>query len=256
MRQPSGAAAALVVGVYPSAFHVAWSPPVELDPRDVRKGPFIGSLAVDVEPVVFWDGAEPAPSAELERWMGDVGFDPQVHGQVTTGTNGPSGSGLVEQFLTPLKVDPALTAFTDAMPWYFVKYDKGGQGLAIRDRFGPLAAFLGVHNGSLPSRPSTRELVALAGSDARRVGLRRELVDADAPLVITLGQEALDAVRAVCDATAGVQVKLSPHGYGAAGELLVDSKVMSLLPLVHPGFARQTKHDAWRAALQQWRADL
>ena len=34
MRLPaSGPVAALVVGVYPTAFHVAWSPPRELDTR-------------------------------------------------------------------------------------------------------------------------------------------------------------------------------------------------------------------------------
>ena len=74
MRRPEGDPAALIVGVYPSAFHIAWSPPDEFDPRppDLRQRPMISSLAVDVEPTVFWDGTNPSPADELERWKLNV----------------------------------------------------------------------------------------------------------------------------------------------------------------------------------------
>jgi hypothetical protein len=252
MRRPNGAATTLVVGVYPSAFHVAWSPPVDLDPRGGdRRRPFIGSLAVDVEPVVFWDGVTPLPSAELDRWMGAVQFDSTKHGTVSVGTNGPSGVGVIEQFLTPLRIDASSAAFTDVMPWFFVKHGSRSQGVAVAQRFAPIAEILRLHPGSLPSRPTERVLVQLAGSDVRRDTLRRELLDAGAPLVITLGQEAVNALRAVADVT-GVQAKLAPTGYGQVGEIAVDSHRMALMPLAHPGFVRQTRDAAWVEALAKW----
>ena len=100
-RPAHGDAELLVIGVYPSAFHVAWSPPPAADPRDgsKRSRPFVGSLAVDVEPVVFWDGLNPSPADLLVQWKAMVKFDPERHGTVRLGTNGPSGAGLVEHYL-------------------------------------------------------------------------------------------------------------------------------------------------------------
>jgi len=51
--------------VYPSALHVRWS----------RGDLNVQALAVDVEPTVFWDGAD----AELRvaAWKGAVGFRPE-----------------------------------------------------------------------------------------------------------------------------------------------------------------------------------
>lgn len=238
----------------PSAIHIAWTPPSAVDPRDAggRSRPLIGSLAVDVEPTVFWDGLAPSPADELARWRAEVDFEPVTHGTATLGTNGPSGAGLIDTVLTPLGLDAASCAYTDAMPWYFVKYDKGGQGRAIRDRLAPIAQTLGVHAGSIPARPSRRVLVELVCGTARRDLLRAELIEADPPLVITLGQEALDVMSAVAT-TSGVRQQLSPDGYGAVGVVALDGRRIPLLPLAHPGFVRQTKNEAWRLALASWR---
>ena len=74
-----------------------------------------------------------------------------------------------------------------------------------------------------------------------------------APLIITLGQEALDALRSVADAASGTQQRLEPtDAYGRRGELVVDDTVVSLLPLVHPGFLRQTSNPSWTATLRAW----
>jgi hypothetical protein len=249
MRRPDGSAKALVVGVYPSAFHVRWDPPAGVTTSG------IASLAVDVEPVVLWDGKEPNPSELVATWAAAVGFDPGRHGQVSPGKNGPSGDGLVQDTLVPLGVAPDEVAFTDAVPWFFVKTGLKDQGTAIRERFAPVAVSRGCHPGSLPSRPSTKALVELARSDLRRDSLRAELLEADAPLVITLGQEALDAVRAVTE-VAGGQEKLAPEGYGALGRLELDGHSMELLPLAHPGLQRQISHAGWREAFARWRDSL
>ncbi len=47
-------ASAMVIGVYPSAWHVTWTAP-ELFTDGKRHG--VKAMAVDVEPTVFWDGA-------------------------------------------------------------------------------------------------------------------------------------------------------------------------------------------------------
>src|SRR3954469_22340227 len=139
MRRPD-ACDAVVVGVYPSAFHVAWSPPPDVDPRpqDKRAHAFVSSLAVDVEPTVFWDGVDPAPTALLAEWREAVGFDDERHGFVRPGHNGPSGNGLTTDVLAPLDLAPERVAFTDAVPWFFVKHERGGQAAAITARFNPI----------------------------------------------------------------------------------------------------------------------
>jgi hypothetical protein len=257
MRLPTrGPAQALVVGVYPSAFHVAWTPPAHLDPREgnVRARPFIRSLAVDVEPKVFWDDSDPAPAEVSASWKTGSQFDDGAHGTVSIGHNGPSGAGLVTKALQPLGLDPSAVAFTDAVPWFFVKGGEGSQGDAMRSRFAPIAEGLEVHPGSLPPRPSSAKLVDVAASEGRRDTLRREVIDAATPVVITLGQEALEAMRRVADGVDGAQERLTPSGYGALRSLTIDGHVYGLLPLVHPGFERQTNNDTWKKALVAWTA--
>lgn len=257
MRVPIGSAKAIVVGVYPSAFHVAWSAPGEADvPASThRSRPTIGSLAVDVEPVVFWDGVEPSPGSVLEQWKSAVGFQPSW-GKVTAGLNGPSGDSVVTNTLGPLGLEASEVAFTDAVPWYFVKQGGGSQGKAIRERFQPVAELLGVSSGSLPTRPSTQELVRTACEEPRRSSLRAEIVTADVPLLITLGNEALHAVRGVSDKCSGVQEQLEPlREYGSRGQITIAGRSMQMLPLVHPGFQRQTKNAEWRAAIARWTSE-
>ena len=133
------------------------------------------------------------------------------------GTNGPSGAGLFERILKPLGLATSDVAFTDAVPWFFIKPGAGGQGHAIAERFAPIARLLDIHEGTLPVRPSPKQLPQLAASPARRDSLRHELCDAHAPLVITLGQEALDAVIAAADEVHGVPRKLTPDSYRTTG---------------------------------------
>lgn len=253
LRPAVGVAEVLVVGVYPSAFHVRWTPPPDVDPRpvDERTKPFVGSLAVDVEPTVFWDGVDPSPAQELKRWKAAVGFDADRDGTVSAGTNGPSGAGLIANYLAPLGVEAASVAFTDAVPWYFVKHGKGSQGAAVK-KYNALAAAMGREPAELPKRPSPTGLGVIVNSDARRASLRREISSSGASRLITLGQEALDAVLAVADAHGDAQTKLSPDGYGRTASLEVDGTSFAWTPLVHPAFIRQTDDVEWTHALSAW----
>lgn len=59
---------------------------------------------------------------------------------------------------------------------------------------------------------------------------------------------------AVCDAVRGVQSVLRHDGYGIAGELVIGSTRRDLMPVVHPGFERQTTNVEWKTALTEWKA--
>lgn len=137
-----------------------------------------------------------------------------------------------------------------------MKHGPGSQGVAILDRYEPLAGWLGFEPCSLPKRPTERGLVSIV-REQRRDGLRREILDAAAPLVVTLGNEALAAVAAVADDVDGVPERLTPTGYGRTGRLLVAGAPFDLLPLVHPGFRRQAANRPdWQQALAAWSPNL
>ena len=88
------------------------------------------------------------------------------------------------------------------------------------ERLQQFANELDIDGGDLPVRPTVKSLVRLTCASPWRESLPAELVGADAPLVITLGQEALDAVRCVADHVAGVQLKLrNDDTYGREGSL-------------------------------------
>lgn len=252
----SGSAKALIIGVYPSAFHITWSPPPAADDREeeVRGRPYVASLAVDVEPTVFWDGQSPSPEELLATWKAAVGFR-DSWGSARVGHNGPSGAGLLEHYLRPLELNPRDIAMTDAVPWYFVKQGAGSQGAAI-ERVNALSRkmALAIPAGDLPARPSPRDLVKHAVTSPRRESLRRELLETGAPLIITLGQEPLDAVRGVADSVPEVPEKLVPdRNYGSRGSAILDGRKFELLPLVHPGLLRQVGPDSdWARAHQDF----
>lgn len=244
----SGRAEVLVLGVYPSALHIRWTRPRQTDAR-----PTIASLAVDVEPVVFWDGVTPSPEALLVDWVREVGFD-ERWGNASVGHNGSSGAGLRDDYLSPLGVELVDVAYTDLIPWFFVKTGKGSQGDAIAGRYEPWAAEAGAPASSLPRRPSPSTLVGLAASEVRRSGLRREILDLRPSAIVTLGQEAIDGLRAVADRTDGGQAVLRPTAdYGNPGSVEVDAHTFTVVPVVHPGFLRQrSPGDPWREAHNRW----
>ena len=88
-------------------------------PTPAGARPLISSLAVDVEPIVFWDGSDPIPANLLDRWRCAVGFDDERHVRVRPGTaTDRLGAGLAERILAPLRILPINVAYTDAVPWF------------------------------------------------------------------------------------------------------------------------------------------
>ncbi len=249
-----GSAAAVVVGWYPSAWRVAWTAPARLA-SPTRRGA-VAALAVDVEPTVFWDG-DPAGFPEmLTEWKTRTGFidgdDAGAHGWVSNTSppaNGSSGAKVEKRYLAPLGIAAAATAFTDVYPVFVTKSSGRGahgrreQGDAVRDEYDAIAKDLGVPASSLAKRPTPGHLVK--ESLYRFQGqLVHALEAADAPLVITLGDETLQVLRRIPALTpeppADTITDLYGGRYGARGHLTVNGRRVEWLPLVHPGLLKGT----------------
>ncbi len=97
-----------MLGAYPSAVHVIWSPP---RPEWGR----VQALPVDNEPEPFWDGKDEA--GVVEAWKRKVSFDEKRWGQVEPAGrfNGSSGEWLTKNVLEPLQVRRSGAWITDAL---------------------------------------------------------------------------------------------------------------------------------------------
>ena len=94
-------------------------------------------------------------------------------------------------YLAPLSLDAAQAAFTDIYPTFVVKYAGGKQreqGNAIEQEYDVIVEDLVMPRSSIPKRPAAVELPDVA---VERFGDRivADLEAAEAPLVITLGEE-------------------------------------------------------------------
>jgi len=246
---------ALVLGVYPSAFHVAWRPPAQWD-----AGAF-GSLAVDVEPSVFWPGAPQVDRTRLLReWQHRA---EEVCGPLPgrfgwCGSNGSSGALLDRLgYFAGSGVPRERTAFTDALPVFTVKRGRRAghreQGDALDD-YNLLARAHDLPLASLPARPDPAELPVLA-ADQFGERLRGELLAVAPRLVVTLGQEAWDTLVAVADTEAparGLSHARAEGRYGVRGAVTIGGWSAEWLPLAHPGLLG--KSSPWRSAHQLWAA--
>lgn len=249
------AADALVLGVYPSAFHVAWRPPAGWD-----AGAF-GGLAVDVEPSVFWPGEPQVDRTRLlQEWQHRA---EEVCGPLPgrfgwCGSNGSSGALLDRLwYFAGSGVPRERTAFTDALPVFTVKRGRRAghreQGDALDD-YNLLARAHDLPLASLPPRPDPAELPVLA-ADQFGERLRGELLAVAPRLVVTLGQEAWDTLLAVADTEApalGLSQARSEGRYGARGAVAVGGWSAAWLPLAHPGLLG--KSAPWQTAHQLWAA--
>lgn len=235
---------AMVIGVYPSAWHVTWQAP-DLFPDREPHG--VKAMAVDVEPTVFWDGSSDDFEARLKHWKQQVGFIDGMHGTISPrspSTNGSSGASVTEQYLTPLGIPVERTAFSDVFPVFMVK--SGGpsrreQGDAIREEYDPIAERMGKRPSTLPARMTSAELPPRA---AKRFGatLISDIEASGASVVITLGREVWETLVLLPGLNARPPCshfdELNSDRYGARGSLQVGGRTIEWLPLVHPGLLR------------------
>lgn len=241
-RRPAVATKAFVLGVYPSALHVRWS----------CGDSVVASLAVDVEPTVFWDGADAAQ--RVAAWRRDVGFRSEW-GTISSAGNGTSGDRLTTGILEPLGVEPGEVWFSDLVPWFFVKRQGGEsrrrqQFEAINQDYAPFATRHGLPAATLPLRPTLARLSSYAVEHRRDV-LRRELVESGTRVLITLGEEPRFVVERIADRVCGrVTQTLTARmtGYEDSGSLTIDGREIEWWALKHPG---QRRTD-WAALHQRW----
>lgn len=234
-REPQGEADLFVLGVYPSALHVRWTSPA---------GGTVGALAVDDEPVVFWDGAD--ADERVRRWREAVGWTDEWGTVTRASGNGSSGRHVVRHVLDPLGVDAAAVFFTDCLPLYFVKEGPGSQGARLRAVYDPFASsHHGLQPADLPRRPPPAELVRRAVAEEGQV-LRHQLLASGSERVVTLGQEAADVLAAI---TGHDRVLLDTGpDYGTRRRLRVEARDIEWIPLTHPGNRAPiwaTRHALW-----------
>ncbi len=241
----------VVIGVYPSAWHVAWRAPEERRSRAPASGPAprsgaVAALAVDVEPTVFWDGDADDFGERLLHWKEQVGFVEGRHGSISPkspSTNGSSGEKVVKNYLSPLGIDALRATFTDVYPVFLIKSSAAArreQGNAIRDEYDSIAERMGTPRCSLPPRIASHRLPLLAASTFGH-RLVADLSAAAAPLVITLGREVWDTLLAISALNARPprdRFEDLYTAYGSVGSLTVDGREVVWLPLVHPGLLK------------------
>lgn len=117
-RRPTEPTELFVLGVYPSALHVHWTPPTWANELQGVKA--IGALAVADEPTVFWDGITPAPDDLVAAWKQQVAFKegdgPGQWGHVRQAGNGtpgdPSSNGSSNHWGSRLRRPGSATAST------------------------------------------------------------------------------------------------------------------------------------------------
>lgn len=251
-RPSSGPARCFVLGVYPSALHVQWRLPAWAHEAAGRA--VIGALAISDEPEVFWDGT--GVKALVDDWASRCGFKrgdgADQWGQVSAAGNGTSGRPVRDHVLSPLGLVPGEVWFTDAVNTYFVKTGAGQQGEALA-AFNKVADRLELPAARLPERPVPEKLIELAASDHRE-RLRAELVEASAPIVVTLGEEARRVLAAIADRTDGRLTRpltasdTPADSYGTAGNVTVGAWTGTWYALVHPG----NRSKLWRGLQAGW----
>jgi hypothetical protein len=176
-----GPRSVFILGAYPSAFHIHWTPP---DPKRFRP---IQAIAVDNEPWPFWDGQ--GEKDIFERWKIGLPWRAEYGQARPAGRyNGSSGQKLRDRVLKPLRTDPKDAWITDCLDIYYVSTRLADR---IEDTYNKVAdeSRRSLQRACLPSHPGEDRIVELAGAHLTRIS--DELKRCSAGLVITLGNAAL-----------------------------------------------------------------
>lgn len=235
-----------VLGAYPSALHVEWTPPEGF--KRIR------AIAVDNEPEPFWNGEDEGD--RIERWKRAVKFDPHTMGDIRPAgrLNGSSGAWVDENILKPLGVARADAWITDALDTY-----RCSTALAARlaDTYDKLAVRTGLPAARLPEHPNEKQII-IEACDKHVRRLRTELERCKPDRIVTLGNAALAVVLELLPRVAGAELRRlsAGEGYGSPVMVRLGGRKVELLPLAHPAAPPryQATHDAWIAAMTRRRA--
>jgi uracil-DNA glycosylase len=235
---PDRAHPVLVLGAYPSALHVRWTPPYGY-------GPAVAALPVDNEPTPFWDG-DPGETQELFEAWHKQWFDP-AWGKVTPAAlNGASGRDLAVRWLQPLGYNREQAFITDCLPTARASI---GVVTRLADRYAPVVTALGAPAAALGPHPSENDIVTEAAAE-HVDRLTAQLVAADPELVVTLGNAAA-RVLAALGGQPDQDAVLGAETYGRERQVDIAGRTFRWQALVHPATPKMwaDRHLAWAASL-------
>jgi len=207
-----------VLGVYASAVHARWI--------DEQNRTFIRALAVDSEPVIFWNGEG------AKQIINKIERLPVVGKLVPAAEslNGPSGKVLDNYFLKPLGFkDRSDVWLCDLVPF---SCRNPGQAAALAREYDPKMHSIGLPEYHWPTVPEK------LADEARVKEILEEFNAASPQVLITLGDQPLKWFTSHY----GSKTRLIDYGekketYGCLHDMIIDGRKVKLLPLVHP---RQT----------------
>jgi hypothetical protein len=235
-RPPSATTARSIflLGAYPSALHVEWTPP---EPWNR-----VRAIPVDDEPTPFWDGAD--EGERVAAWTQRIGFT-EAWGSVRPvgALNGSSGVWVRDMVLAALGAIYADAWASDCLDTYRAST---GATRRLDDTYAPFARNVGLLEAQIGAHPSEDAIVDEA-LRLHRARLSAELSACGPALVVTLGNAALRVARELVDGGSEVPAKLSVHVYGARYGIGVAGRQAQLLPLAHPASPRpyQVAHQRW-----------
>ena len=231
MGLPRRRVRAFVLGAYPSAVHVEWTPPPGLGKR-------VAALPVDNEPYPFWDGS--GMDHFVERWRSDH-FDASWGSVKPSTMNGSSGRVLHQRWLRPLGVDPMDYFVTDCLPTSMlstgVAKQVTGDGV-----YASLVTALGLPEVDMKPHPSEGDIVRQAALQHERI--REQILASGAEILVTLGNAAARVVQQITGHAEGV---LTEGTYRQARAIRIDRRSLTWHALVHPAVRPpwDARHDAW-----------
>ncbi|HMM96297.1 hypothetical protein [Phycicoccus sp.] len=231
MGVPLREVSTIVVGAYPSAVHVEWTPPEGRARRVV-------ALPVDNEPYPFWDGS--GMDHFVERWRSEY-FRAEWGSVRPSRLNGSSGRQLHARWLAPLGLAPDDYFVTDCLPTSMMSH--GVEGVVTGEGvYAVLAEVLGLPTVDMEPHPSENAIVRAAEGQHDR--LRRQVEASGASTIVTLGNAAARVVAALSGQRGGA---LDGAGYETPRSATIGGRTLVWHALVHPAVRAPwvERHDSW-----------
>jgi uracil-DNA glycosylase len=228
----------LLLGAYPSALHVRWTPPPGF-------GRPVVALPVDNEPTPFWDGESAEVQGLFDRWY-QTYFKAEWGTVTPAALNGSSGRDIADLWLRPLGFTRQEAFITDCLP---VARASDGVAKRLADRYAPVVAAFGAPATDLGPHPSENAIVTEApGEHADR--LIAQVIAADPEVLVTLGNAAARVLAGV-GGEPGRQAVLRADSYGQERQVILGGRAFRWQALVHPAtpLAWAERHRAWAEAL-------
>jgi len=221
-----------ILGAYPSAIHVKWSPP---------RGRGLAAVAVADEPEPFWEGDDQATRIDL--WTDALPWNPDWGRVSSPGQgNGFSGARLRELVLNPLRIDRKAAWITDCLDLYHESEEVAAR--FAEPEMAALLRELNIRDRVLPSHPDEGQIVAAA----QRERLLGELAECQPNRVITLGNAALRVFATLIAGPPPTTQLVPDASYGQPHQVrLQGGSPIQLLPLAHPAAPEryQQAHAKW-----------